>query len=196
MVCADCSEHDKGVEEALANGSLTIGELQNNARDILSFLMKTNAMKRLMGTADEVEIINRPGGSEDVGREVTFYDLDDELELDLSGIRSVKGKDHCFALKVSAPGWFDVTVTASSTQSELAQIPVTFFLMGTASGTLTWNGTGGKPVSFTNNVPIFSRFTSVRMYFAQSGLDLISIKIKRTRTAESIDLAFTNEEKT
>ena len=194
MVCADCAERDAGIEAALADGSLTVGELQRNAADILGFLIKTNAMKRLMGTADEIEIVDRPGGSDDVGREVTFHVLDDELELDLSGISSVKGSDYCFALKTDTPGWFDVTLTASSNQSELAQIPVTIFFMGTASGTFTWNGTGGKPVPFTSNVPIFSRFTSVRLYFAQNGLDLIGIKFRRTRTADSYDLAFAQEE--
>ncbi|MDE5563932.1 MAG: hypothetical protein K2I93_02155, partial [Oscillospiraceae bacterium] len=70
------------------------------------------------------------------------------------------------------------TLTASSKQSELAQIPVTLFSMGTASGTFTWNGTGGKPVSFTKKLPMFSRFTTMRLYFAQSGLSMQSIRFE------------------
>ena len=66
--------------------------------------------------------------------------------------------------------------------------------MGTPSATFTWSGTDGKPVSYTREVPVFSRFTAVRMYFAQNGLDLIRIHFRRTRTAESMDLAFVNGE--
>ena len=89
----------------------------------------------------------------------------------------------------------DVTVTASSEQGELAQIPLTLFVMSTASGTFTWNGTGGKPVSYSKEIPMFSRFTAVRLYFAQNGLDLHSIEFKLTKTAEDINsVAFRQEE--
>ena len=71
-----------------------------------------------------------------------------------------------------------MTLTASSEQSELAQIPVTLFSMGTASGTFTWNGTGGKPVSFSNKIPLFSHYTAMRLYFAQSGLHMDSIRFE------------------
>ena len=70
-------------------------------------------------------------------------------------------------------------MTASSQQSELAQIPLTIFAMGTASGTLTWNGTGGALVTHSTKIPMFSRFTTMRLYFAQSGLDLISIDFRK-----------------
>ena len=58
--------------------------------------------------------------------------------------------------------------------------------MGTASGTLTWNGTGGEPVSLKANIPMFSRFTSMRLYFAQNGLDLINIRFDLTKKLEEL----------
>ena len=107
-----------------------------------------------------------------------FYDLENALTLPLEGICTDKGTNIAFALTVNKPGWYRVTLTASSEQSELAQIPVTLFSMGTASGTFTWNGTGGKPVSFTADVPMFSRFTANRLYFAQSGLRMHEIRFE------------------
>ena len=51
--------------------------------------------------------------------------------------------------------------------------------MGTASGTFTWNGTNGEPVSFIKDeMPMFSRFTTLRLYFAQNGLKMHSISFK------------------
>ncbi|MCI5639707.1 MAG: beta-glucosidase, partial [Lachnospiraceae bacterium] len=93
-------------------------------------------------------------------------------------INTDNGKSYSFALTVHDTGYYNVTLTASSDAGELAQIPVTLFSLGTAQGTFTWNGTGGKPVSFTKEVPYFSRFTTMRLYFANSGLKMHSIKIE------------------
>ena len=194
MVCADTSCADEDIDTALADGTLTRGELQRNAANICNFIIGTNAMKRLCGEADEIEIINRPDEEMDSDEPVIFYDIDKEFELDLSGIKSVQGKNYRFALNVATTGFYKVTITASSTQSSLAQIPVTLFLMGTANGTFTWNGTDGKPVAMENEVPIFSHFTAVRLYFAQSGLDMHSIKFELVRPAENLEVSFKKEE--
>ncbi len=194
MVCADTSCADEDIDTALADGTLTREELQRNAANICNFIIGTNAMKRLCGEADEIEIINRPDEEMDSDEPVIFYDIEKEFELDLSGIKSVQGKNYRFALNVATTGFYKVTITASSTQSSLAQIPVTLFLMGTANGTFTWNGTDGKPVAMENEVPIFSHFTAVRLYFAQSGLDMHSIKFELVRPAENLEVSFKKEE--
>lgn len=194
MVCADTSCADEDIDTALADGTLTRAELQRNAANICNFIIGTNAMKRLCGEADEIEIINRPDEEMDSDEPVIFYDIEKEFELDLSGIKSVQGKNYSFALNVATTGFYKVTITASSTQSSLAQIPVTLFLMGTANGTFTWNGTDGKPVAMENEVPVFSHFTAVRLYFAQSGLDMHNIKFELVRPAENLEVAFKKEE--
>ena len=178
MVCADSCDNDDNTLYALENGSLMRCELQRNAANICAFLMHTNAMKRLVGEAAEIEIINRPSEEAISDAIVVFYDLDNEAVIDLDDICTDKGSVHSFALKVSVLGHYRITLTASSEQSELAQIPVTMFSMGSASGTFTWNGTGGKPKSFSTKIPIFSRFTTIRLYFAQSGLKMHSISFE------------------
>ncbi len=180
MVCADGGDHDDNLSASLADGSLLHSELQRSALNICRFLLKTNAMKRLEGEACEVEIQNRPGMDEQDEIPVVYYDVHDSLTLPLDSIEAKKGNSYSFALKLHEPGFYKVTVTASSTQSELAQMPVTLFSMGTAQCCFTWNGTGGKPVSFEKTIPMFSHFTSFRMYFAQSGLDLHSICFEHT----------------
>ena len=179
MVCADSAEHEDDLEESLANGVLTRAELQRSAENICRFLLHTHAMQRMIGKADEIEIMNRPSDEADSGEPVEFFDLTDGTVISMERICTDKGTNHAFALTVSDPGWYRVTLTASSDQSELAQIPVTLFSMGTASGTFTWNGTEGKPVSFHNNLPIFSHYTAMRLYFAQSGLKMISIRFDK-----------------
>ncbi len=186
MVCADGDENDDNTLASLASGDLRRSELQRNAANICRFVMGTNAFRRHCCEPVEVEVINRPADENASDEPVVFYDLTDGLELDLSAVKAVKGTNHSFALTVLEPGWYDVTITSSSTQSELAQIPLTIFAMGTASGTLTWNGTGGEPVSLKANIPMFSRFTSMRLYFAQNGLDLINIRFDLTKKLEEL----------
>lgn len=180
MVCADGGNNSDNTLESLESGDLKRSELQRNAKNICNFLLHTNALKRLMGIADEIEIINRSAEDMPSDKPVDYYELDNNFTLDLSGISSERGKDYSFGLIVNREGWYKVTVTASSTQSELSQIPLTVFTMGTANASFTWNGTDGKPVSFSKEIPMFSHFTAVRLYFAQNGLDLISISFEIT----------------
>ena len=186
MVCADSSDNEDTTAESLENGTLTRAELQRNAKNILTFLLKTNALKRLVGEADTVEIIGRDDSENEESAPVIWYDIDKKLTIDLEGVKSQKGSNYSFALKVSQTGWYNVTITASSDAGELAQIPVTLFLTGSASGTFTWNGTDGKPVSMTKEAPMFSHFTAVRLYFAQNGLDLHSITFELSRPSGNI----------
>ena len=179
MVCSDGGNHDDNTLESLKAGNLKRAELQRNAGNILRTLMDTNAMKRVLGTADTVEIVGREDDGEEKQEEVPCYNLDKEYTVDLSGIKSARDKSYSFILDVKTPGPYRFTLTASSEAGELAQIPVTVFAMGTASGTFTWNGTGGKPVSFSGNSYFFNRYTTIRLYFALGGLDLIDMRFER-----------------
>lgn len=179
MVCADCETHEDDILSELHAGTLTRGELQRNAVNICGFLLRTNAMKRLAGEDTAVEIVNRPAEETDDGAPVVFYEMEEELTVDLHDIDTARGTNHAFAVTVNQPGWFEVTVTASCDQSDLAQIPMTLFSMGTAFGTFTWNGTHGEAISYTKKMPLFSHFTTMRLYFAQSGLQMHSLHFKR-----------------
>ena len=147
-------------------------------------------MKRLLGTAENIEILNRPKEDMPDDNPVVFYDIDKELYIDLSDVKAERNTSYSFALTVNQGGWFKVTVTAASNQGELAQVPLTIFSMGTASGTLTWNGTKGVPQQRSTEIPMFSRFTTIRLYFAQNGLELRSIDFELVKAADDISVAF------
>ncbi|MBP5432773.1 glycoside hydrolase family 3 protein [Ruminococcus sp.] len=194
MVCSDSASVDEDIMTSLKNGVITRAELQRNATNILGFVLTTDAMNRIIGEADKVKIINRADNEEDSDEPVIFYDIEKYLKIDLSDVKCIKGQNHAFALTLKEPGWYKVTVTASSTQSPLAQIPLTIFGMGTPCGTLTWNGTDGKPVSLSCEIPLFSRFSAIRLYFAQNGLTLHDISFELVKAAENMDLAFASED--
>lgn len=180
MVCPDGEKNDDNTLVALENGGIERCELQRNAANICGFLLNTNALKRAEGIGDTVKVINREDEEQEDDKPVQFYKVDRDITLDLSDVDTKKGTSYSFALDLSNFGIYRVIVTASSTQSELAQIPMTLFSMGTAVGTFTFNGTGGKAVSMEKKTPMFSRFTTFRIYFAQNGLDLHSIRFELT----------------
>lgn len=179
MVTADGAACNDNTLDSLKSGELTRGELQRNAMNILRFLTTTHAMKRVMGCDDEIEIINRPADAGDVdSTDIEFHDIDEDLTLDLTGITTEKGSSYAFGLNVSKPGVYKVTLTASSTLSELAQTSVSIFALGSPCGTFTFNGTGGAPVSQTKDVKFLSNFMSIRLYFGGSGLKTQSIRFE------------------
>lgn len=183
MVCSCGAQNDDNILASLKDGSLQRSELQRCAANICRFLMNTHAMNRLLGTECRINIINRPADESDVDEStVKFYELDGDLTIDLSDICTDKGTNYSFGLDILTAGTYEMTLTASSTQSEVAQIPVTLFSLGTAYGTFIWNGTNGLPVSHRIDIPLFSRYTNLRLFFAQGGLDMHSIRFRLVST--------------
>ncbi|MBO4414994.1 MAG: glycoside hydrolase family 3 protein [Lachnospiraceae bacterium] len=178
MVCADSENHDDNTLESLNKGELRRAELQRNAANILRVVLRSNAMKRLIGTAEPVEIIGREEEGTISQEDIPCYRIKDKLTVDLSGVKPARDTSCSFILDMERRGRFKFTLTASSEAGELAQIPVTVFSMGTACGTFTWNGTGGKPVSFEGSTFMFSRYTTIRLYFAQGGLELKDMRFE------------------
>ena len=174
MVCADSSKNttDDNTLSSLEEGTLTRGELQRSAANVCRMLINSRAMDRLRGTADEIEIVNRPYGDDEINMEnVTVFPTDDGFAtIPLDGVTAEKGASHVFVLEADVFGVYSITLTASSDLSETAQIPVTLFTTGIPSAVFTFNGTNGERREISRRVPIFSRFVACRLYFGGSGL--------------------------
>ena len=186
MVCSDAENNKDNTLEMLDAGKLTRGELQRNAANICTFAMNTRAMDRLLGQEEEIEIINRPAEEQesDSGN-IEVFRLDGEVTIPLDGFEAGKGSNFVFVLDIDKFGDYETSITASSESSELAQIPVTMFLTGIAWGNFTFNGTGGKDVTITRPNQLYSRFTTVRLYFAQNGLKPKSITFRLVKEGKT-----------
>lgn len=182
MVCSDSLTNDDNVMEALADGSLTRGELQRNAANICRFLLSTHALKRLCGTEDEIARKNYPEEEDEDGANESYtYDLKEYLEIDMTGVSSKKGGHYTFMLNLEERAKYRFSITGSSNASELAQMPVTLYFMGTVMDTFTWHGTGGEPVTFTGEYFMTFMPTRVRIAFAQSGIDFHKIVFEKVQ---------------
>ena len=191
MCCPDGKTDASGENtfKALADGTLTRGELQRTAINVCSHVMHTLAMKRLLGTDEGVEIINRPASADDINMEdVEFIELGkDELVIDLTYKECKANTNFVLALDVKEFGAFEASLTGSSELGELAQLPVTMFFQGIPMTSFTFNGTGGKEVTITKDIPLVTRFSICRLFVASSGLKLKQIKLKfKTHDCKSL----------
>ena len=191
MCCPDGKTDASGENTfaALKDGSLTRAELQRTAINVCEHVMHTQAMKRLLGTDEGVEIINRPVSADDINMEdVEFTELGkDELVIDLTYKESKANTNFVLALDVKEFGAFEASLTASSELGELAQLPVTMFFQGIPMAGFTFNGSGGKDVTITKEIPLVTRFSICRLFVATNGLKLKQIKLKfKTHDCKSL----------
>ena len=195
MVCADGSDNPDNTLAELENGSLRRSELQRNAANICRAAMGTYAMKRLIGTADTIDIINRPAEDCNTGKPPVFYELKDGLTLDLSSMDRAADGTVCFVITVITSGWYNFSLTASSENPEAKRLPLTIYAMGTPSGTLVWEGKDTEPSAKDRRIPMFSRYTAVRLRPGESGLKLHSLTFRLEQQEDDINIAFgVNEE--
>lgn len=178
MCCPNGERNESGDNtlESLQNGSLTKGELQRTAVNVCTFVMNSQAMKRYMGTNDEVQIINRPLDVTDVDTtDVEFRILEGERSISLAEPVSKKDTSYVLAFDVKKPGVYKVTLRGKSDLGELAQLPCTLFINGFPIHVFTFHGSEGKEMSLEGEVMFFSRFAVMRLYVGCNGLELKDI---------------------
>ncbi len=183
MCTPDALANKDSLSESLENGYITVGELQRNAASICGFLRASRAMARLTGGEEKIELIGRPEEQDADTGELETYEVTDQVSVN-TDFSTDRGTSHYMVIGAQPSGMFTVSVTASAEGSSLAQIPMTIFNMGSPIMTFTWNGTDGKDVTFTGELFFFSRYSTVKLYFAQSGLDIKDITFTRKDTKQ------------
>lgn len=186
MVCPDSekNEHGDNTIESLHNGSLTLGELQRCAKNICRFMMNTHAFMRMQNEEDTIEILGAEEGFEECVGDLTYYKVDREVVIDLSGHEISKGTSIDFALDLEQLGYYKAELTAKSDLGELAQIPVTLSFAGTPRGVYTFNGTNGQWVTQTREADLGMKYAIMRLYFPQKGIEVKQIKFVYDRPFE------------
>ena len=178
MVCPDGATNAGGdnTMEALQNGTLNRSELQRSGINVCRFVLRTEAMRRLMGNRTEIEIVNRPADDCDVNADdAEFVVLDGSIEIMLNDRESVAGTNYIIPLDVVKTGVYKATLYGKSSLSRLAQIPCALFSTGIPVATFTFNGTDGQVVAVERKVEFYSRFSTLRLNVVKAGVDLEKI---------------------
>ena len=183
MCCSDGSRNADGDNTlvSLQNGKLTRAELQRAAMNVCNHVMHTQAMARLIGTNEKIEIINRPVSNDEANLDdVIFYvvEHDKPFEIDLSQKNSVAGTNYILSFDVRDIGTYRLTLFGSSELGELAQLPCSLFFQGIPTATFVFNGSNGKTVSITKDIACPTRFSTFRLFVSQNGLKLDKLKVE------------------
>ncbi len=181
MVCPNGAKNESNDNtlESLAKKTLERSELQRSAINICNQAMNTLAMRRLTGTADSVEIINRPQEKDDINLDdVTFTIVNGEATFDLTYQECKADTNYILAMDVQKLGTYEMTITASSELDDVAQLPCTLFYQGIPVASFTFHGTNGKDMSITKDFPTPNRFCICRLGCSANGLKLKNLTLK------------------
>ena len=180
MVCPDSSQnkHGDNLEEALADGRLTIAELQRSATNICGQAMTMYAFERLTGNEAEIEMNDADDSFKEEELDVEYVAAGRDFTYDLTD-REFKGGDEILlGLDFETMGMCKIAITASSDLGELAQLPVSVFYSGKVYGVYTFNGTAGKPMTIEKDMFVHSRHAVFKLFTPVNGLKLESIRFK------------------
>lgn len=184
MVYTNAKENSNkdNLEESLKAGTLKRGALQRSTKTILKFLLRSPAMLRMMDRVpkEELEAFESLEAVDKMALDLTFSLLDQELSLDIAHADTGMGKELLYGIEIVNQGDFQIRFVAKVDAPELAQIPVSVFANGVLRESITFNGTGGAYVEVVRPIEgLFDRFNYLRIYFAQSGLQLKEIRLER-----------------
>jgi len=166
--------------EDLQKGALERAELQRCAINVCKYAMKTMAMKRLYGEDLKVEIVGRVIEDDAFDIENAEYlALKGNITVSLLDKESKAGTNYYIPLDIQELGGYEITVTASSTLGDVAQLPCTLYYTGVPFLTFTFNGTEGKPVSISKKLDFHNRMAVIRLNVAKNGLKLEKIEFRK-----------------
>ncbi len=178
MVCPDVEKAPEAgnLLAALADPAVR-ASAQRCAENICAFLLKTRSFARAQGTEEPVTIVNRPQGDMTVSMEdITYLPVSDGTVLDLTGSETALGTSLVMGLEIPDRGTYALTLTARAQGGATVQIPVTVFLQGFPFFSYLWNGTEGQWQTQERSLYVRDRYSVMRLYFGQSGLELQSLK--------------------
>ena len=181
MVVPDTESFPGNLEECLKNGSLKRASLQRCAANILNMLMRSPVMDRFLDriSEEEKEASAKAESEDRPDFDLVYHDVEKELTLPGGEICTDKGSSAVIGVRLLRRGLYHLTMRVKADAGELAQIPVSVFLGGNLAGTVTINGTNGEWIEKEVDLgAVFFPNNYIRLYFAQSGMQIGSLKIR------------------
>ncbi len=177
---AELIESLGNLPEKMESGELSRAVLERSAFNVLNFLKETHAMQRMMGiqtTIDESNLDITEGTQED-GIELGTFPMDDTLTIPFDELETTKGKIYVFNVLFKTIGTYEIKMTASSEQSELAQMAVTLFQSNVPIGVFSYHGSGGVDQTLTKKTHNVTMNSQYKVMIRQGGLDLKKMEIR------------------
>lgn len=180
MVVKDSASNSNqdNLKESLEEKKLSSSSLQRCAMNICKTLLKTPAMERMLkkDLAEEA-IPSTPIFSENLpDSDIPACHVDGKAVIDGSHISTKRGSSPRFLVSAAKSGIYRITFKVKSDVGAVAQIPMSVFSDEKLLSTITLNGTEGQWIEVSQDLTMPQDSTHlIRLYFAQSGLEIESI---------------------
>ncbi|MCR4732353.1 MAG: glycoside hydrolase family 3 C-terminal domain-containing protein [Lachnospiraceae bacterium] len=184
---AGVNSTEDNLMEELEAGTLTRGQLVRCAGNICRFLTHTHAMTRLLGEDEKLELVNYTSDRQEIDpADIEYVKVSDGTVLDLTGVNTDRGSEYAFGIDVQERGFYKMSFTGSSELGELSQINVALFIQNIPVANFSFHGTGGEDMTIDTDILIHTKYETVRIFFAGSGLDAKEIRFTLTKPEAEI----------
>lgn len=180
----DNPENDD-VKEMLDTGYLKKAELQRNAKNILGYLLKSQAILRFAGriSKEEQQAMELMAAQQERVVDPVFYYADPdthEIVIPGSKLYPKAGESDVFAISADMDGEYSISFTIKSELGSLAQLPISVFFDNVFQTTVSINGTEGKVIEETRDLCyVFGSNHYVKLYYGANGLEIEQVVLKR-----------------
>ena len=151
MCCSDSIKEEDNIKEKLKEGYITRSDLQRNAKNILTFIMNTPAMSRVMGEPIEVSCINHREEDKNGNTtgEIITYEVDKKtgkILMEEKDLTYGDNKSIVFGILLKKDGKYGMEVEVTTELGELAQLPISIYIDNIYRTTISIQGTSGKVI--------------------------------------------------
>ena len=182
MVCGDsrANSNQDNTQEGLDSGTISRGELQRNAENICSVIMRFPIMDSFIGKEESIQEINVPESKKAPVILQPAAELMEQVELDVRALRTEAGSDNQYSIHIPERGPYTGTIRMRSDLGELAQISLSILLNNHLISSMTINGTKGEWIEKEFGFEVFIAVDNyLDFYFAQSGMEIEKISIRK-----------------
>ncbi|MDD2969486.1 MAG: glycoside hydrolase family 3 C-terminal domain-containing protein [Lachnospiraceae bacterium] len=182
MVCGDSktNSNQDNTQEGLDSGTISRGELQRNAENICSVIMRFPIMDSFIGKEESIQEINVPESKKAPVILQPAAELMEQVELDVRALRTEAGSDNQYSIHIPERGPYTGTIRMRSDLGELAQISLSILLNNHLISSMTINGTKGEWIEKEFGFEVFIAVDNyLDFYFAQSGMEIEKISIRK-----------------
>jgi beta-glucosidase len=175
------------VKEKLESGYLTKAELQRNAKNILGYLLKSQAILRFLGriSKEEQQAIKLMAANQESVIDPVFYHADSnthEIVIPGNQLHPKAGESDVFAISADSDGEYSISITLKSELGNLAQLPISVFFDNVFQTTVSIQGTAGKVIEETRDLCyVFGSNHYVKLYYGANGLAIEQVALKKRK---------------
>lgn len=180
----DNPENDD-VKKMLDVGYITKAQLQRNAKNILGYILKSQAILRFTGriSKEEQQAMELMATQQERVVDPVFYYADPdthEIVIPGSELNPKAGESDVFAISADIDGEYSISFTIKSELGSLAQLPISVFFDNVFQTTVSINGTEGKVIEETRDLCyVFGSNHYVKLYYGANGLEIEQVVLKR-----------------